>query len=143
MRRPWLLGGHPATFAKARDIARGDDPRSPPRGGAAVSWGSHRDRPHSLVEHWLFGPRVNSRPLVRPLGGMERGSEGSAGRARCWVLRERPLGPLGQDRLQRPARAHDSRDRPYLENCTVDASITYVFAKLLRAHGGCLGTRSR
>jgi hypothetical protein len=33
------------------------------------------------------------------------------------------------------------RDRPYLENCTVDASI--FVAKLLRAHGGCLGTRSR
>ena len=30
---------------------------------------------------------------------------------------------------------------PYLENCTVDASI--FVAKLLRAHGGCLGTRSR
>ena len=55
---------------------------------------------------------------------MERGSEGPAGRARCWVLRERPLGPLGQDRLQRPKGA-DSRDRPYLENCTVDASITF------------------
>jgi hypothetical protein len=37
--------------------------------------------------------------------------------------------------------------RPYLENCTVDASIfnkiSVVFAKFLRAHGGCLGTRSR
>ena len=31
--------------------------------------------------------------------------------------------------------------RPYLENCTVDASIFVV--KLVRAHGGCLGTRSR
>jgi hypothetical protein len=31
--------------------------------------------------------------------------------------------------------------RPYLENCTVDASI--FVAKLIRAHGGCLGTRSR
>jgi hypothetical protein len=28
-----------------------------------------------------------------------------------------------------------------LENCTVDASI--FVAKLLRAHGGCLGIRSR
>jgi hypothetical protein len=33
--------------------------------------------------------------------------------------------------------------RPYLENCTVDASIFIFVAKLLRAHGGCLGTRSR
>ena len=31
--------------------------------------------------------------------------------------------------------------RPLLENCTVDASIFVV--KLVRAHGGCLGTRSR
>ena len=37
--------------------------------------------------------------------------------------------------------------RPYLENCIVDASIfnkiSVVYAKFLRAHGGCLGTRSR
>ena len=33
------------------------------------------------------------------------------------------------------------RGRLLVENCTVDASI-FVF-KLLRAHGGCLGTRSR
>ncbi len=31
--------------------------------------------------------------------------------------------------------------RLYLENYTVDASI--FVAKLVRAHGGCLGTRSR
>ena len=31
--------------------------------------------------------------------------------------------------------------RPFFENCTVDASI--FVAKLVRAHGGCLGTRSR
>ena len=68
---------------------------------------------------------------------------GSTGRARCWVLRERPHGPLGQDRSPTPARADGGRDRPYLENCTVDASITSVVAKLIRAHGGCLGTRSR
>ena len=38
--------------------------------------------------------------------------------------------------------AMNRRDgRPYLENCTVDASI--FVAKLIRAHGGCLGTRSR
>ena len=30
---------------------------------------------------------------------------------------------------------------PFFENCTVDASIFVV--KLVRAHGGCLGTRSR
>ncbi len=31
--------------------------------------------------------------------------------------------------------------RAFVENCTVDASIFVV--KLLRADGGCLGTRSR
>ena len=35
----------------------------------------------------------------------------------------------------------ESNSRPYFENYTVDASIFVV--KLLRAHGGCLGTRSR
>ena len=34
-----------------------------------------------------------------------------------------------------------SEYRPYLENYTVDASIFVV--KLLSAHGGCLGIRSR
>ena len=34
--------------------------------------------------------------------------------------------------------------RVLFENCTVDASILFcVVVKLLRAHGGCLGTRSR
>src|SRR5215831_1456258 len=127
MRRSWLLGGHPATFAKVRDIARGDDPRSPPRGGAAVSWGSHRDRPHSLVEHWLFGPRVSSRPLVRPPGGMERGSEGCAGRARCWVLRERPLGPPRSGPAATPARARTAGTARTLRTAQwTRASHTYL-----------------
>jgi hypothetical protein len=30
-----------------------------------------------------------------------------------------------------------------VENCTVDASILFSVVKLLRANGGCLGTRSR
>ena len=30
-----------------------------------------------------------------------------------------------------------------VENCTVDASILFFVVKLLRANGGCLGTRSR
>jgi hypothetical protein len=48
-------------------------------------------------------------------------SPGSArGRARCWVLRERPLAAaLGPDRYPLAG----CRCRPYLENCTVDASI--------------------
>ena len=36
---------------------------------------------------------------------------------------------------------HDGISCPYFENCTVDASI--FVAKLVRAHGGCLGIRSR
>jgi hypothetical protein len=32
---------------------------------------------------------------------------------------------------------------PYVENFTVDASIFVVIDKLLRAIGGCLGTKSR
>jgi hypothetical protein len=39
---------------------------------------------------------------------------------------------------------HGVRSRPYLENCTVDASIKQIFVvKLVRAFGGCLGIRSR
>jgi hypothetical protein len=103
------------------------------------------------VEHWLFGlsvcPHRSSTPTrdVRKHGSLreERRCGGRAGLARCWVLRERPLvGPTSQDRLHCRDR-QVRRDRPYLENCTVDASITSVVAKLLRAHGGCLGTRSR
>src|SRR3954452_1741451 len=41
----------------------------------------------------------------------------------------------------RCTRGSSAAGRPYLENCTVDASI--FVAKLIRAHGGCLGTRSR
>jgi hypothetical protein len=43
--------------------------------------------------------------------------------------------------IEMSTRRFRSRRRPYLENCTVDASI--FVAKLIRAHGGCLGTRSR
>jgi hypothetical protein len=52
-------------------------------------------------------------------------------------------GPVLVEPLQRGCgrRRVGGRDRPYLENCTVDASI--FVAKLVRAHGGCLGTRSR
>ena len=36
-----------------------------------------------------------------------------------------------------------TRTRPHFENFTVDASIFVVNNKLLRAIGGCLGTKSR
>ena len=77
------------------------------------------------MEHWLFGPGIGLGWLVRPLAARNAGPGGCAGRARCWVLRERPL--LGLPRLgpvsPRHAVADERRDRPYLENCTVDASI--------------------
>jgi hypothetical protein len=62
--------------------------------------------------------------------------------------RWRRCGEEGQILVERPATSPvrdepGSRSRPYLENCTVDASIKYFVAKLVRAHGGCLGTRSR
>ena len=74
--------------------------------------------------------------------------------ARCWVLREQPrmvvllCARTSSALNRRQPRVRCGRqaavggwDRPWLENCTVDASI--FVAKFLRAHGGCLGTRSR
>jgi hypothetical protein len=80
------------------------------------------------VEHWLFGLGFSPGGLVRPLcrktprhGKPDLG--GCTGRARCWVLRERPLMViLSRAGLPKPD-GGGSRDRPYLENCTVDASI--------------------
>jgi hypothetical protein len=51
--------------------------------------------------------------------------------------------PSSYARNSGDATSQDLDSRPYLENCTVDASIKYFVAKLVRAHGGCLGTRSR
>ena len=51
-----------------------------------------------------------------------------------------PSPPLNHPSM-RAGRRQGIGTRPYLENCTVDASI--FVAKLIRAHGGCLGTRSR
>ena len=100
--------------------------------------------------------------------GVERVGGSGWSEARCWVLRERRLpratgscpssagwwvgGWFAVRTSLVPVRCMASVgvgvapgwvgwDRPYLENCTVDASIFVV--KLLRAHGGCLGTRSR
>jgi hypothetical protein len=75
------------------------------------------------VEHWLFGLSVSSGRLVQPLAagkpvrGARRpstllGPEGTA---------VRPL--LYTDRDLLIYRVSKDRDRPYLENCTVDASI--------------------
>ena len=63
------------------------------------------------------------------------------------------LGPEGSltlwvafsaDRCRRPFwGVVGSGFRPCVENFTVDASIFVVINKLLRAIGGCLGTKSR
>ena len=75
------------------------------------------------VEHWLFGQARHSSQLVRPLGA-GRVVAVRPGRARCWVLRERALSPpLGPECPARVMQRCARRDRPYLENCTVDASI--------------------
>ena len=73
----------------------------------------------------------------------------------CWVLREHTLVgvSLGCGLLLLCTSAGDlvglsvtvsvcvGVSRVLFENCTVDASI--FVAKFVRAHGGCLGTRSR
>ena len=66
---------------------------------------------------------VRSRESCSAQYGTERRLGSRAGRARCWVLRERALShPLDRPAPPRMRRCAD-RDRPYLENCTVDASI--------------------
>ena len=52
--------------------------------------------------------------------------------ARCWVLRQHAKGLTPRELFVSGV---------VFENCRVDASIFVV--KLLRAHGGCLGFRSR
>ena len=72
--------------------------------------------------------------LLGPEGADASSDHSSAVRRlpRPWLFAGVGLGVRGDD---------GGWDCPYLENCTVDASI--FVAKLLRAHGGCLGTRSR
>jgi hypothetical protein len=90
--------------------------------------------------------------------GVERrvGAVGGGGQASCWVLRQPGHGrrwALVAGLLTRTCAG--GRTGPWwveaftvgvglvlVENCTVDASIFFV-VKLLRAYGGCLGTRSR
>ena len=81
------------------------------------------------MEHWLFGSGISLGRLVRPYGvARHRGTE-----RRTWGMHgpSTLLGPEGTAAL-RPAsagpalrrrKAAGDRDRPYLENCTVDASI--------------------
>jgi hypothetical protein len=87
----------------------------------AMSWASV-PRWQLTVEHWLFGQARYSSQLVRPLGA-GRVVAVRPGRARCWVLRERALSPPRTGAPRRVCGGVRVRDRPYLENCTVDASI--------------------
>ena len=107
-------------------------------------------------------------PLVQLLCSRNVGRSERTASARCWVLRDRARslhhsdvtagatvhaaeGAVAATGTDQPSDDRESpgtrrtriRSRPYLENCTVDASIKYFVAKLVRAHGGCLGTRSR
>ena len=85
----------------------------------------------AYVLRWLLVSGALAIRSERQLGqvstaacGTESQSEGHAGRARCWVLRERPSRLyLYTDRDLLIYRMSKNRDHPYLENCTVDASI--------------------
>ena len=71
------------------------------------------------------------------------GPEGSGNRP-SGQDRKIPAGPLGHRTGRVCDEAMITRDaRPNFENYTVDASIFSICGKLLRAHGGCLGIRSR
>ena len=73
----------------------------------------------------------------------------------CWVLKIRAtdlLGPFSADHQDYLAGVGSKGNCPNFENCIVDASIlinsclleiSNFCGKLLRAHGGCLGIRSR
>ena len=86
----------------------------------AMSWAS--------VPRWqlICGALVirsarHSSQLVRP-SGAGRVVAVRPGRARCWVLRERAFSVPRTGSTRRGC-GGACRDRPYLENCTVDASI--------------------
>jgi hypothetical protein len=83
----------------------------------------------SRLMHWLF--RLLSRDAVWGPSGT-RAERGGVG-ARCSVLRVRALG-------SRRGVREGSFSCADLENFIASASI---WAKLIRAHGGCLGARSR
>jgi hypothetical protein len=94
----------------------------------------HLGRPfrggRSLVEHWLFGLGCCPGGLVQPL--CRRDTAARKARSRGLHRPSTLLGPEGTAAhgsssagpvIPRPEWAAVSRDRPYLENCTVDASI--------------------
>src|ERR1700734_214811 len=81
--------------------------------------------PEMAAHMWSTGYSVSS--LLNPVS-TSSGTEGwrrwRTGRARCWVLRERAKAIPYRTGTPMPRMRHCAlRDRPYLENCTVDASI--------------------
>lgn len=89
-----------------------------------------------LWNYWLSPATVSEvRVSTDPQGSWKARTElgwPAVREAHCWVLRQHAegLNPLGT-----------FVSGVVFENCRVDASIFVV--KLLRAHGGCLGFRSR
>src|SRR5579862_771702 len=76
-----------------------------------------------------------------PGSGAGRVVAGQPGRARCWVLRERAISVprTGAFAANAAARAGTAR----ILRTAQWTRASSVVAKLIRAHGGCLGTRSR
>jgi hypothetical protein len=123
-------------------------------GGCSLAWNTDFERPSG-------GRVVSSTPSVLGWNGLSGGGVvscgallGPEGAEAFLVAKEAPALPLGECRGLAAVRAMSSVKlplwgcvrvwvwgRPFFENCTVDASI--FVAKLVRAHGGCLGTRSR
>ena len=110
-------------------------------GGTSITWLWISDRE--------YNPSGSGRRDLVRVPDTLLGPEGTGNRSFETDARELSAhGHFGRGQVERmycPAcrRQHRTRPgtRPYLENCTVDASI--FVAKFLRAHGGCLGTRSR
>ncbi len=87
-----------------------------------------------LWNYWLwFAVRLpaSASTALRGVESVLSGLVKNCSLARCWVLRQHAKGLTPWEFVSGVV----------FENCRVDASIFVV--KLLRAHGGCLGFRSR
>ena len=91
------------------------------------------------------GPDAGVRAGLPPVRGVARGGCGRVGLSRGVLHRTASSAALvpcvGAGGVGRGAAVGVGVSCSFFENCTVDASIFVV--KLVRAHGGCLGTRSR
>ena len=99
----------------------------------APECGTLTSRPHRLARRLVL-PEFQEWKLDKKVDEAQ---------ARCWVLRVRLHTQLAFQRIGSRRLRRWSEYRPHLENFTVDASIFVVTNKLLRAVGGCLGTKSR